>query len=67
MISMQPQVLIVLISFRNNDIDGLLEMTFSTEDERFGESTTVDLKPNGQNIEVTNENKKEYIEYVRNF
>lgn len=46
----------------NNDIDGILEITFSTEDERFGETVTVDLKPNGRNIEVTNENKKEYIE-----
>ena len=54
----------MLTIFRNNDIDGILDITFSTEDERFGESTTVDLKPNGRNIEVTNENKKEYIEYV---
>lgn len=54
----------MLIVSRNNDIDGILDITFSTEDERFGESTTVDLKPNGRNIEVTNENKKEYIEYV---
>jgi E3 ubiquitin-protein ligase NEDD4 len=52
----------MLISFRDNDITGVLENTFSTEDERFGETVTVDLKPNGRNIEVTNENKKEYIE-----
>ena len=39
-------------------------MTFSTDDERFGETVTIDLKPNGHNIEVTNENKKEYVEYV---
>ncbi|MCJ1268654.1 hypothetical protein MMC22_008542 [Lobaria immixta] len=48
----------------NNDIDGILEITFSTEDERFGETVTVDLKPNGRNIEVTNENKKEYIDLI---
>lgn len=52
----------LLISFRDNDITGVLENTFSTEDEIFGETVTVDLKPNGRNIEVTNENKKEYIE-----
>lgn len=46
----------------DNDIDGVLDLTFSTDDERFGETVTIDLKPNGQNIEVTNENKKEYIE-----
>ena len=48
----------------DNDIDGVLDLTFSTDDERFGETVTIDLKQNGRNIEVTNENKKEYIEYV---
>lgn len=56
------QVSCILMIHRNNDIDGILEITFSTEDERFGETVTVDLKQNGRNIEVTNENKKEYIE-----
>lgn len=56
------QVSYILMIPRNNDIDNILEITFSTEDERFGETVTVDLKPNGRNIEVTNENKKEYIE-----
>ena len=45
-----------------NDIEGVIEPTFSTEDESFGEIQTIDLKPDGRNIEVTNENKKEYIE-----
>lgn len=45
-----------------NDIEEALDLTFSTEDDRFGEVVTVDLKPNGQNISVTNENKKEYVE-----
>ena len=49
---------------RENDIEGVIEPTFSTEDESFGEIRTIDLKPDGRNIEVTNENKKEYIEYV---
>lgn len=61
---MTPLALKKLTASRNNDIDNILDITFSTEDERFGESTTVDLKPNGRDIEVTNENKKEYIEYV---
>ncbi|KAK0514382.1 hypothetical protein JMJ35_002999 [Cladonia borealis] len=47
-----------------NDITGVIEPTFSTEDESFGEVQTIDLKPNGRNIEVTNENKKEYIELI---
>ena len=48
----------------NNDITDVLEQTFSVEDERFGEVYTVDLKPNGANIPVTEENKLEYIELV---
>jgi E3 ubiquitin-protein ligase NEDD4 len=45
-----------------NDITDVIENTFSTEDDRFGELVIVDLKPGGQDIPVTNENKKEYIE-----
>ena len=47
-----------------NDIEDALDLTFSTEDDRFGEVVTVDLKPDGENIAVTNENKKEYVEYA---
>lgn len=46
----------------NNDITDALELTFSTEDERFGETVTIPLKEGGEDIEVTNENKKEYVE-----
>lgn len=45
-----------------NSIDGILDLTFSADDERFGEVLTVDLKPDGRNIEVTDDNKKEYVE-----
>src|SRR5438552_2698683 len=49
---------------RENDIEEALDLTFSTEDDRFGEVVTVNLKPNGENLAVTNENKKEYVEYT---
>jgi len=42
-------------------------LTFSTEDDRFGEVVTVELKPGGEEIPVTNENKKEYVELVKNW
>lgn len=45
-----------------NDITDVIYSTFSVEDERFGEKVTVELKPGGKDIEVTNENKKEYVE-----
>jgi E3 ubiquitin-protein ligase NEDD4 len=47
---------------RNNDITDALELTFSTDDERFGETVSLELKPGGEAIEVTNENKHEYVE-----
>lgn len=49
---------------KENDITDVIYSTFSVEDERFGEKVTVDLKPGGRDIEVTNENKEEYIELI---
>ncbi|CAK7263530.1 NEDD4 E3 ubiquitin-protein ligase [Sporothrix epigloea] len=49
----------------DNDISGgILEQTFSTEDERFGVLTVEDLVPGGRDIDVTNENKKEYVDLM---
>jgi E3 ubiquitin-protein ligase NEDD4 len=39
-----------------------VELTFSVDDERFGERHTVDLIPGGRDIAVTNENKGQYVE-----
>lgn len=47
-----------------NDVTDVIYSTFSVEDERFGEKVTVDLKPGGRDIEVNNENKKEYVELI---
>ncbi|RKP39957.1 putative E3 ubiquitin-protein ligase [Dimargaris cristalligena] len=47
-----------------NDITDILDLTFSVEDDRFGEVVTIDLKPGGRDIEVTEDNKKEYVELV---
>lgn len=49
----------------DNDITDILDQTFAIEDEQFGETKTIDLKPGGRDIPVTNENKREYVEYVR--
>ncbi|EGX96436.1 ubiquitin ligase (Nedd4/Rsp5p) [Cordyceps militaris CM01] len=49
----------------DNDISGgILEQTFSTEDERFGVLTTEDLIPGGRDIDVTNDNKKQYVDLM---
>eukprot|EP00835_Amoeboradix_gromovi_P006009 NODE_637_length_5728_cov_0.215669.p1 type:complete len:678 gc:universal NODE_637_length_5728_cov_0.215669:3102-1069(-) len=47
-----------------NDITDVLECTFSTEEEEFGILQTHDLKENGRNISVTNENKQDYVDLI---
>ena len=44
----------------DNDIN-TLEMTFTIDVEEFGELKTIELKENGENILVTNDNKREYV------
>ena len=39
-----------------------MDETFSVTEDRFGELLTVDLKPGGSEIPVTEENKQEYVD-----
>lgn len=48
----------------HNDITDVLELTFAVEDEVFGETQVVELKPEGASIPVTEENKHEYVRLV---
>jgi E3 ubiquitin-protein ligase NEDD4 len=52
---------------RENDIEGVIDETFTTVEDRFGELVTIELKPGGADIPVTEENKKDYVEYVLSF
>ncbi|KAK1223466.1 hypothetical protein PQX77_013655 [Marasmius sp. AFHP31] len=47
-----------------NDITDVLDETFTTTEDRFGELVTIDLKPGGEDIPVTEENKKEYVHAI---
>ena len=51
-------------SYRDNDITDVLDETFTTTEERFGELVTIDLKPGGEDIPVTEDNKKDYVDSV---
>ncbi|EGO23806.1 hypothetical protein SERLADRAFT_439115 [Serpula lacrymans var. lacrymans S7.9] len=53
-----------LVWMLDNDITDVLDETFSTTEDRFGEIVTVELKPGGADIPVTEDNKKEYVEAV---
>ncbi|KAI6781818.1 uncharacterized protein J7T54_004984 [Emericellopsis cladophorae] len=47
-----------------NDITDIITETFSVEDDEFGVTNVVDLKPGGRDIPVTDENKQEYVKLV---
>lgn len=47
----------------NNSVESL-EMVFSVDEEKLGETIEVELKPNGANIPVTDRNKLEYVKWV---
>lgn len=49
---------------RENDITDILEETFTVTEERFGEIVNIELRPGGEDIPVTEENKKEYVDAV---
>ncbi|KAJ7761524.1 hypothetical protein DFH07DRAFT_815291 [Mycena maculata] len=48
----------------DNDITDVLDETFTMTEERFGEHVTIELKPDGGDVPVTEENKKEYVDAV---
>lgn len=48
----------------DNSIEGIVEETFTAVEDKFGEMVTVELKPGGEHVEVTDENKKEYVELM---
>lgn len=48
----------------HNDITDVLELTFSVDEDVFGETRVVELKPGGASIPVTEANKHEYVRLV---
>lgn len=50
-----------LLWILENDITDVITEDFSVIEEQFGEEKVVDLIPNGRNIPVTEENKREYV------
>ncbi|KNE60235.1 hypothetical protein AMAG_05647 [Allomyces macrogynus ATCC 38327] len=47
-----------------NEINDIMDLTFSVETDDFGKTKVIDLKPDGRNIAVTDENKHEYVRLV---
>ena len=42
----------------------MIDKIFTTTEERFGELVTIELRPGGADVNVTEENKKEYVDAV---
>ncbi|KAJ8012435.1 hypothetical protein DPEC_G00042740 [Dallia pectoralis] len=47
---------------KDNDIEDMLDLTFTVNEEVFGQITERELKPGGAGLPVSEKNKKEYIE-----
>ncbi|KAH7932471.1 hypothetical protein HPB52_024516 [Rhipicephalus sanguineus] len=51
----------------NNDIGDYIDTTFSVEHNAFGQLQVHELKPNGKDLPVTDDNKKEYVRLFVNY
>ncbi|KAG7271158.1 hypothetical protein CRUP_002807 [Coryphaenoides rupestris] len=56
-----------LIWILDNDITGVLDHTFCVEHSAYGELIQHELKPNGKNVAVTQDTKKEYVRLYVNW
>ena len=62
--AIDPEYYTALRWMLENDISGVLDLTFVAEEEYFGARTTVELKPGGAGCPVTEENKREYVQLI---
>uniref|UniRef100_A0A3Q1BSE0 HECT-type E3 ubiquitin transferase n=1 Tax=Amphiprion ocellaris TaxID=80972 RepID=A0A3Q1BSE0_AMPOC len=62
-----PELHKSLVWILENDITSVLDHTFCVEHNAFGKFLQHELKPNGRNISVTEENKKEYVRLYVNW
>ncbi|KAF6720062.1 E3 ubiquitin-protein ligase SMURF1 [Oryzias melastigma] len=62
-----PELHKSLVWILENDITSVLDHTFCVEHNAFGKLSQHELKPNGRNVPVTEENKKEYVRLYVNW
>ncbi|MGH0129274.1 UNVERIFIED_CONTAM: hypothetical protein FKN15_038657 [Acipenser sinensis] len=65
--TVDPELHKSLVWILENDITPVLDHTFCVEHNAFGKFLQHELKPNGRNIPVTEENKKEYVRLYVNW
>ncbi|XP_011404591.1 PREDICTED: E3 ubiquitin-protein ligase SMURF1-like [Amphimedon queenslandica] len=59
--SVDPELYRSLKWMLENDIEGVIDTTFAVEHDQYGKLMLHELKSEGQEIQVTNENKDEYV------
>uniref|UniRef100_A0A8C5E0M7 HECT-type E3 ubiquitin transferase n=1 Tax=Gouania willdenowi TaxID=441366 RepID=A0A8C5E0M7_GOUWI len=62
-----PELHKSLVWILENDITSVLDHTFCVEHNAFGKFSQHELKPNGRNLPVTEDNKKEYVRLYVNW
>ncbi|XP_055338983.1 E3 ubiquitin-protein ligase SMURF2-like [Paramacrobiotus metropolitanus] len=65
--NVDPELFHSLMWILQNDIEGILDLTFAVEHSVFGELQSHELKPNGKRLQVTDDNKKEYVRLYVNW
>ncbi|TSK31298.1 E3 ubiquitin-protein ligase SMURF1 [Bagarius yarrelli] len=65
--TVDPELHKSLVWILENDITSVLDHTFCVEHSAFGKFLQHELKPNGRNIPVTEENKREYVRLYVNW
>lgn len=51
-----------LLNYPDDDVEEVFCLSFELTRHIFGENKTIELKPNGSNISVTKDNRKEYVD-----
>ena len=61
---MDPDFYKNLVWMLENNIEGVLDLTFTEESDYFRRTELVDLKPDGSTIRVTEATKRKYVDLV---
>lgn len=62
--AVDPEYYKSLVWMLDNDITDVIDLTFSMEMDDFGTTKIIDLKPDGRDLVVTEQNKHEYVNLV---
>ena len=62
-----PQIYMTFSNILKSDKVEDMELTFSVAYDNYGMEEIVDLIPNGRNIQVTNENKEDFVHRYANW